>query len=77
MVYTFACTIGSFINEDWELIQHVVDFKPLGEKEHEGVYAGHAFINGGRKRGGLNKICHLHAVCNDKQLIILFSTLSA
>jgi hypothetical protein len=54
----------------------VVDFKPLDEKEHEGVYAGHAFVNGGRKRGGLNKICHLHAVFNDKQLIISFSTLS-
>jgi hypothetical protein len=57
MVYTFACTIGSFINEDWELIEHIVDFKPLEDKEHEGIYAGHAFVNGAKKWGGLDKIC--------------------
>ena len=33
MVYTFACTIGSFVNEDWELIERVVDFKVLEDKE--------------------------------------------
>jgi hypothetical protein len=49
MVYTFACTIASFINEDWELIQHVVDFKPLEDKEHEGVQGGFAFMNGAAK----------------------------
>jgi hypothetical protein len=56
MVFTFACTVSSFINEDWELIEHVVDFKPLEDKEHEGLYAGKAFVNGARKRGGLNKM---------------------
>ncbi|KAK1217163.1 hypothetical protein PQX77_020171, partial [Marasmius sp. AFHP31] len=37
MVYTFACTIASFIDDDWCLIERVVDFKPLDDKEHEGV----------------------------------------
>ena len=32
MVYTFAFTIGSFINEDWELITYVVDFTPLEDR---------------------------------------------
>ncbi|KAF8240068.1 hypothetical protein L208DRAFT_1188977, partial [Tricholoma matsutake] len=45
MVYTFACTIGSFVNNDWELIQHVVDFAPIQDKEHEGLYAGKAFVD--------------------------------
>ena len=49
MVYTFACTIGSFINDDWEIIERVVDFKPLEDKEHEGIHAGHAFVNGASK----------------------------
>jgi hypothetical protein len=56
MVFTFDCTVSSFINEDWELIEHVVDFKPLEDKEHEGLYAGKAFVDGTRKCGGLDKI---------------------
>jgi hypothetical protein len=56
MVFTFACTVGSFINEDWELIERVVDFKPLEDKEHEGLYAGKAFVDGARKHGGLDKM---------------------
>ena len=59
MVYTFACTIGSFVSNDWELIQHVVDFTPLQDKDHEGIYAGKAFVDSVRKRGGLDKICLL------------------
>ena len=56
MVFTFACTVSSFINEDWELIEHVVKFKLLEDKEHEGLYAGKALVNGTRKHGGLNKM---------------------
>lgn len=56
MVYTFACTVGSFIDEDWKLIERVVDFKPLDEKEHQGLFAGLAFVNGAKERGGLNNI---------------------
>ena len=64
MVYTFACTIGSFVNDDWELIQHVVDFAPLQDKEHEGLYAGKAFVDSVRKRGGLDKICLFVSLSN-------------
>jgi hypothetical protein len=56
MVYTFACSVGCFINDDWEIIERVIDFKPLEDKEHEGLYAGKAFAGGARKIGGLNKI---------------------
>src|ERR1700678_3531232 len=60
MVYTFACTIGSSIDEDWELITYVVNFMPLEDKQHEGLYAGKAFADGARERGALNKICHTY-----------------
>lgn len=56
MVYTFACTIGSFIDDDWQLIKHVVDFKPLEDGEHGGVLGGLAFVNGAQERGGLKQI---------------------
>lgn len=57
MIYTFACTIGTFIDNDWNLVEMLVDFKPLEEKEHQGLFAGKAFVEGVRQCGGLNKIC--------------------
>ncbi|KAF4609484.1 hypothetical protein D9613_012328 [Agrocybe pediades] len=39
MVYTFACTIGLFIDDDWKLIERVVDFKPLDVEDHKGPAA--------------------------------------
>jgi hypothetical protein len=56
MVYTFACTIGCFINEDWEIIERVVNFKPLEDKEHQGLYGGKAFTDSASKIGSLHKI---------------------
>ena len=46
MVYTFTCTIGSFIDDDWNLIEHVIDFRPLEDKEHRGLFGGLAFVKG-------------------------------
>jgi hypothetical protein len=57
MVYTFACLVVSFINNDWEIIERVIDFKPLEDKEHEGLYAGKAFADGACQIGCFNKIC--------------------
>jgi hypothetical protein len=73
MVYTFACTIGSCVNEDWELIQHVVDFA-LQDKEHEGLYAGKAFVDSICKRGGLDKICLFVSLSNVLQFTWAIST---
>ena len=63
MVYTFACTIGCFINEDWEIIEQVVDFKPLEDKEHQGLYGGKAFTDGASKIGSLHKIGSISICC--------------
>ena len=59
MVYTFACTIGSFINEDWELIERVVNFKVLEDKEHEGIHGGKAFVESTCKIRSFDKISQL------------------
>jgi hypothetical protein len=56
MVYTFAATVASFVNEEWELIERVIDFKPLESKEHEGFYAARALVEGARRAGSLHKI---------------------
>ncbi|KAF7371616.1 Eukaryotic translation initiation factor 3 [Mycena venus] len=39
MTYTFAGTIASWITSDWELVERVLDFHPIEDKEHEGEYA--------------------------------------
>jgi hypothetical protein len=39
MMFTFAGTIASWITEDWELVERVINFHPIVDKEHEGEYA--------------------------------------
>lgn len=39
MTFTFAGTIGSWITSDWELVERILDFHPIEDKEHEGEYA--------------------------------------
>ncbi|KAJ7794567.1 hypothetical protein B0H14DRAFT_2164867, partial [Mycena olivaceomarginata] len=34
--FYFAGTIGSWITEEWELVEHVHDFHAIEDKEHEG-----------------------------------------
>ncbi|KAF8181003.1 hypothetical protein K438DRAFT_1976453 [Mycena galopus ATCC 62051] len=36
---TFAGTIASWVTEEWELVERVIDFHPIGDKEHQGEYA--------------------------------------
>ncbi|KAF8226500.1 hypothetical protein L208DRAFT_1301557 [Tricholoma matsutake] len=43
MMYSFAGTIASWVTEDWELVEHVIGFEPISDKEHEGEYAAKAF----------------------------------
>ena len=61
-----AGTIRCFINNNWKLIEHVVDFKPLAEKDHQELYGGKAFVNGMHEIGGLDKICFLNECCPTK-----------
>ncbi|KAF8239582.1 hypothetical protein L208DRAFT_1236938 [Tricholoma matsutake] len=43
MMYSFTGTIASWVTEDWELVEHVIGFEPIGDKEHKGEYAAKAF----------------------------------
>ncbi|KAJ6624233.1 hypothetical protein B0H10DRAFT_1712402, partial [Mycena sp. CBHHK59/15] len=36
MMFTFAGSIAGWISEDWQLIECVVNFHPIADKEHEG-----------------------------------------
>lgn len=76
MMFSFAGTIGHFINDDWKLVERVIDFYHLQEKEHGGEYAAKAFMRSASKRGSLNKICIFSTcfVCRFLQLTILIST---
>ncbi|KAF7794639.1 hypothetical protein EIP86_005776 [Pleurotus ostreatoroseus] len=56
MVFTFAGTIASFVNEDWELVERLVSFQHLDDNDHKGEYAAKVFVNGAAKRGGLDKM---------------------
>lgn len=38
MVFTFAGTMASFINDEWEICERLVDFHHIEDKEHEGIY---------------------------------------
>lgn len=56
MVFTFAGTIASFINDNWEIVERLVDFYLIEDKEHEGEHAARAFVNSASQRGGLDKM---------------------
>ena len=61
MVFSFAGTIAHFIDDDWKLVERLVDFHHMGEKEHAGAYAAKAFVKSAADRGGLKKISHVSA----------------
>ncbi|TFY60202.1 hypothetical protein EVJ58_g5298, partial [Rhodofomes roseus] len=50
MIYTFAGTIANFIDDDWQLVERLIDFRHLLDDEHEGVNAAKAFMESGSKR---------------------------
>jgi hypothetical protein len=63
MVFTFAGTIASFIDEDWQLIERMVNFYHIQDKDHKGEWAAKAFVKTAAERGGLDKISiHAHLV---------------
>jgi hypothetical protein len=57
MVFTFAGTMATFIDDDWKLVERLVDFYHIQDKEHEGQYAAKGFVKSAAARGGLDKIC--------------------
>ena len=56
MVFTFAGAIEYFIDKEWDLIEHMVNFYHIQDKDHEGQWAAKVFVNTVVKRGGLDKM---------------------
>lgn len=51
MVFTFAGSIASWVDEDWKLVYTLLDFHPLADKEHAGAYAAYGFAKEASKLG--------------------------
>ena len=64
MVFSFTGTIAHFIDDNWNLVEHLVDFHHMGDKEHAGAYAAKAFVKSAAGWGGLKKICRIHLKLN-------------
>ena len=56
MIFSFAGSLAHFINDDWELVERLIDFYHLQSDEHQGNAAARAFVRSAATRGGLNKI---------------------
>lgn len=56
MVFSFAGSIANFIDDDWELIERLLDFRHLADFEHQGVHAAKAFVDSASKCGSLDKM---------------------
>ena len=64
MVFSFAGTIAHFVDDDWNLVERLVDFHHMGDKEHAGAYAAKAFVKSAVGQGGLKKISCIHLKLN-------------
>jgi len=69
MVFTFAGTIASFIDEDWQLIERMVIFYHIQDKDTKGV-GSKAFVKTAAERGGLDSSIHAH--CFPSQSLTTF-----
>ncbi|CDO77912.1 hypothetical protein BN946_scf184727.g1, partial [Trametes cinnabarina] len=56
MVFTFAGTLAHFIDDDWKLVERLVDFYHVQDDEHKGQEGAKAFVASASKRGGLDKM---------------------
>ncbi|KAK7007145.1 hypothetical protein R3P38DRAFT_2793021 [Favolaschia claudopus] len=62
MTFTFAGTIGLWISSEWELVERVLDFHPIEDKEHEGEYAALGLAKQLNALEALEKISFLHLI---------------
>ena len=67
MVFTFAGAIEYFIDKEWDLIEHMVNFYHIQDKDHEGQWAAKSVCqySSGEGRIGQDEYSHLslHTSC--------------
>lgn len=66
MIFTFAASKASFINDDWELVERMIDFIVLDDDDHKGQEAAKAFMKSAAKRGALKQISITFITCCPK-----------
>lgn len=59
MTHSYSGVVAFFIDDDWKLVQRMVDFKVLDQNDHQGAYAAISFVNSAASRGGLDKFLSL------------------
>lgn len=59
MTHSYSGIVAFFIDDNWKLVQRMVDFKVLDENDHQGAYAAISFVHSASSRGGLNKFLTL------------------
>src|ERR1700742_3562222 len=59
MTHSYSGVIAFFIDDDWNLVQRMVDFKIMAIKDHQGAYSTISFVKSAAARGGLNKFIAL------------------
>jgi hypothetical protein len=64
MVFSFVGTIAHFVDDDWNLVECLVDFHHMGDKEHASASAAKAFVKSAVGQGRLKKTSHIHLKLN-------------
>jgi hypothetical protein len=59
MMFTFVLTIASWVTEDWELVEHIMDFHSIVDKEHEREFAAKGMAKVLSGMGILEKISRM------------------
>lgn len=72
MAFSFLGTIANWIDDDWELLERVVDFRHLGEDEHTGVGGVRAFLEGLKSMGIATKICSFFLCFTSTRSVLIF-----
>lgn len=62
MMYSFAGTLASFVDDEWDLVELVVDFAALDTEDHSGKHSALKFAESAAKRGALIKISVSHSM---------------
>jgi hypothetical protein len=56
MMFCFAGTIAGWVDDDWTLVERVIDFRSISELEHQGEFAAKGFLKNASKFDALKQI---------------------
>ena len=62
MVFMFAGNMANWIDDDWQMIEHMVNLYHIQDKDHEGEWVAKVFVNTAAERGGLDKMSIIYLV---------------